>query len=103
MLKSVNKFYFKHPVCMYMERGDINNRGFDPDKTIIENIDKIKWGTYGKSGRKTLQFLNLSDLTTDHLENIIRTETWISQWLKWTIYYVLNQRKSHVPEELFTL
>ena len=32
---------------------------------------KVKWGTYGKSGNEPLKHLNLFEIDDDHLENII--------------------------------
>ena len=35
----------------------------------------FKWGTYGKQGRDPLKYVKLMDLTTEHINAIIRTQT----------------------------
>lgn len=41
----------------------------------IEGADLL-WGTYGKSGKETLRAVKLGDCETDHLQAILRTESW---------------------------
>ena len=42
----------------------------DADFQTIRN--NLKWGTYGKNGDEALHYLLLKDMTTDHIEAIIK-------------------------------
>ena len=50
-----------------------NSLYFDSPLSIVRRV--FKWGTYGKSGREQLKYVVLMDLTTDHINAIIRTQT----------------------------
>lgn len=41
----------------------------------VEGADLL-WGTYGKSGKEPLREVKLGDCETDHLQAILRTESW---------------------------
>ncbi len=36
----------------------------------------LLWGTYGKSGKEPFREVKLKDCETDHLQAILRTESW---------------------------
>lgn len=43
---------------------------------IPEWVTKLNWGTFGKEGKGPLRVLRLMDCETDHLQAILRTESW---------------------------
>ena len=42
----------------------------------------FKWGTRGKDGKQPLKYVPLKDLTTDHIEAILETQTHISDYIR---------------------
>ncbi len=45
----------------------------DDHHLVIREV--FEWGSYGKDGKQDLHFIKLKDMTTDHIKNIIRTQT----------------------------
>lgn len=44
--------------------------------------EAFKWGTRGKDGKQPLTYVPLKDLTTDHIEAILETQTHISAHIR---------------------
>lgn len=61
------------------------------DKTEII-IERMLWGTYGKSGKDPFKLVPLVSCTTDHLENILKNIKDLNSYHKWTIETILSQR-----------
>ena len=59
-------------------------------------VKKLRWGTYGKSGKNKLRWVKLINCSTSHLEAILRTQP-INAITKKVIKEILSQRKR--PEE----
>jgi len=51
----------------------------DPHETIRE---AFKWGTRGIDGKQPLTYVVLKDMTTDHIEAILETQTHITQEIR---------------------
>jgi hypothetical protein len=62
--------------------------------------EHFHWGTRGKDGRQPLKWVALKDLTTDHIEAIIETQTHISNELKMIFVRELVGRQSISHEYL---
>jgi hypothetical protein len=52
----------------------------DAPYALIREV--FKWGTRGKGGRQPLTFVPLKDLTTEHIEAILETQTHISERIR---------------------
>jgi hypothetical protein len=54
--------------------------------TVEDNFEDVRrdfhWGTRGKDGRQPLTWKRLIDLDTDHILNILETQTHIKPWLR---------------------
>ena len=46
---------------------------FEDDHEIVRGI--FKWGTYGKDGTSPFKRIKLKDLETDHIKNILSTQS----------------------------
>jgi hypothetical protein len=44
--------------------------------------EAFKWGTRGKDGRQPLKYVPLKDLTTDHIQAILKTQDHIQQYIR---------------------
>ena len=44
--------------------------------------EAFKWGTRGKDGRQPLKYVPLKDLTTEHIEAILETQTHIQEHIR---------------------
>jgi hypothetical protein len=51
----------------------------DPHDVIRE---AFKWGTRGKDGKQPLKYVPLKDLTTEHIEAILKTQDHIQQYIR---------------------
>ena len=51
----------------------------DPHKLIRE---AFKWGTRGKDGKQPLTYVPLKDLTTEHIDAILETQTHIQEYIR---------------------
>jgi len=61
--------------------------------TMTEAVQKLRWGTYGSfDAPGQLVWKQIVDLSSDHLCNILRTETHIDDVLKQVILYILTKR-----------
>ena len=99
----VDRRYREDPLFDWFPHRLIGEMGLDAQKSLLENKDNFKWGTYGKEREHSLQFHPLVSLTTEHLQNILKTENWISPAYYWVIEQVLEDRKNPAPKELFEL
>jgi len=34
----------------------------------------LTWGTYGKSGKEPLRYININDMSTNHILNVLNTQ-----------------------------
>lgn len=57
--------------------------------------EAFTWGTYGKDGKQKLQFKALKDLTTEHIQAILDTQTHIPEWMRTLIFERELQYRSH--------
>jgi len=64
----------------------------DPHEKIRDNFT---WGTRGKSGKSKLKWILLKDLETDHIENIIKTQTRLPDFIKKVFTDELEFRKNN--------
>lgn len=86
----------------YLRRSAEDNDYEELSMTTEAPFEKIrevvKWGHYGKSGREPLQFVILKDMTTDHIESILKTQK-LQDWRKELFEKELELR-TVVQEEL---
>lgn len=61
----------------------------DPHETIRE---AFKWGTRGIDGKQPLTYVVLKDMTTDHIEAILETQTHITQEIRQVFIDELDYR-----------
>ena len=66
----------------------------DSPHDVIREV--FKWGTRGKDGRKPLTYVPLKDLTTEHIEAILETQTHIQEFIRNIFLDELNFRKIFV-------
>ena len=52
------------------------------DDLHIEIRNVFRWGTRGKDGRQPLTYVPLKDLTTEHIEAILDTQTHIQEHIR---------------------
>jgi hypothetical protein len=52
----------------------------------------FKWGTRGKDGKQPLKFVPLKDLTTEHIEAILDTQSHIADYVRKIFISELNFR-----------
>jgi hypothetical protein len=52
------------------------------DAPHVEIREVFKWGTRGKDGRQPLTYVPLKDLTTDHIQAILKTQDHIQQYIR---------------------
>ena len=52
------------------------------DDLHIEIRSVFKWGTRGKDGKQPLTYVPLKDLTTEHIEAILETQTHIQEHIR---------------------
>ena len=52
----------------------------------------FKWGTRGKDGKQPLKFVPLKDLTTEHIEAILDTQSHIADYVRKLFISELNFR-----------
>jgi hypothetical protein len=52
------------------------------DDLHIEIRNVFKWGTRGKDGKQPLTYVPLKDLTTEHIEAILDTQTHIQEHIR---------------------
>ena len=52
----------------------------DSPHDVIREV--FKWGTRGKDGRQPLKYVPLKDLTTEHIEAILKTQDHIPQYIR---------------------
>lgn len=50
------------------------------DATHEEIRQGFYWGSYGPDGEQPLQFAPLCELTTEHIESILRTQKQLPEW-----------------------
>ena len=65
----------------------------DPHETIRE---AFKWGTRGIDGKQPLTYVVLKDMTTDHIEAILETQTHITQEIRQVFIDELDYRHESV-------
>jgi hypothetical protein len=58
---------------------DLSVYSDDPHELIRE---VFKWGTRGKDGNQLLKYVPLKDLTKDHIEAILETQTHIQEYIR---------------------
>ena len=64
------------------------------DDLHIEIRSVFKWGTRGKDGKQPLTYVPLKDLTTEHIEAILDTQTHIASHIRQIFINELNFRNS---------
>ena len=64
----------------------------DPHETIRE---AFKWGTRGIDGKQPLTYVVLKDMTTDHIEAILETQTHITQEIRQVFIDELEHRNGY--------
>lgn len=60
---------------------------------IESSMKKLIWGTYGKSGKEPLKIVKLFDCESEHLNNILKNMTMISDYTKINILHILEYRR----------
>ena len=75
----------------------------------LEEAKKLRWGTYGKSGKDPLRVVTLDECTTEHLANIrinIEIRHLIDEsekeYIK-AVDLILADRREHFDSELFEM
>lgn len=69
----------------------------DPHETIRE---AFKWGTRGIDGKQPLTYVVLKDMTTDHIEAILETQTHITQEIRQVFINELDYRNESLQSTL---
>jgi len=64
----------------------------DPHEEVRE---ALTWGTYGPKGDQPIEFKILKDLSTDHINNIIRDCNHIPVWMADIFKEELKYRENH--------
>jgi len=64
------------------------------DAPHVEIREAFKWGTRGKDGRQPLTYVPLKDLTTEHIEAILDTQSHIADYVRKIFIDELNFRDS---------
>ena len=64
----------------------------DAPYALIREV--FKWGTRGKGGKQPLTYVPLKDLTTEHIEAILDTQTHIASHIRQIFINELNFRNS---------
>jgi hypothetical protein len=64
------------------------------DALHVEIRNVFKWGTRGKDGKQPLTYVPLKDLTTEHIEAILDTQTHIASHIRQIFINELNFRNS---------
>ena len=72
----------------YMEESEIL------EKLGIPEREYMIWGTRGKDGKSPLEFKPIKDLSTDHIEAILETQTQISYYTRTVFEDELKRRKN---------
>lgn len=72
---------------------DISITTDTPHEVIREHV---QWGCRGKDGRSPLEWRAIKDLSTDHIEAIIKTQRHIDQALKNVFIEELDLRKQQL-------
>jgi hypothetical protein len=62
----------------------------DPYEMVRE---AFTWGSYGKNGDQPKHYIKLCDLTEEHINAILETQTHISDWVRELMEKELNYRK----------
>ena len=62
------------------------------DAPHVEIREAFKWGTRGKDGKQPLKFVPLKDLTTEHIEAILDTQSHIADYVRKLFISELNFR-----------
>lgn len=52
----------------------------------------LRWGTYGYDGKSPLTWVRLVDCSSDHLQNILKTQAHISPFYEFVIRFILKMR-----------
>lgn len=73
--------------------GEITDLSLSHLATQEELIDKLVWGTYGKSGKEPRKWVLLKNCETDHLEAILKIPGLAAYTIK-TIKEILKRRAS---------
>ena len=60
----------------------------------LEEAKKLKWGTYGKSGKEPLRWTTLGRCTSEHLKAILETQFQITDQYRQAIKMILERRES---------
>ncbi len=53
----------------------------------------VKWGSYGKSGKESLHYIKLCDMSDEHLRNVIVTQIKMNEIIKSFMVKELKYRK----------
>lgn len=61
-------------------------------------VESVYWGTRGKNWDQPLQYKRLSELSSDHIRAIIKTQFQISSDLRWVLVDELFKRKQYEQE-----
>ena len=64
----------------------------DEASTESEILNKMLWGTFGKSGKPPIKFKFIKDLEVDHLKKIAKIEA-LRDLTKKVVKYWLNKKK----------
>lgn len=75
------------------------------DKELQTCAECLQWGTYGPNGDKPMKVRYLNDLNTDHLQNILVTQSHISSLYRKVILWLLKKRWTEIsnpPNRLLT-
>ena len=65
------------------------------DSEHVEKREVVSWGSYGKNGDEELHYILLKDMTTEHIEAVIRTQPQIRSWLFDTMCDELQYRREN--------
>lgn len=64
------------------------------DAPHVEIREAFKWGTRGKDGRQPLKYVLLKNLTTEHIDAILETQSHIEDYVRKIFIDELNFRNS---------
>ena len=66
--------------------------------TIEEIREVFHWGSYGKNGDECLHYILLKDLTEEHINAVLRTQTQLGTWVKDLFIRELEYRNLNTME-----
>lgn len=76
----------------YETEAYLDRCGLEKDSPLIEARNKMQWGTFGKNGDEKFKWVLLCECSTNHLNNIFKTQNYINKNVVIVIHDILLER-----------